>query len=939
MINREEFEEGITNFHLAKNTSAFVQEEAPAPDSEGVQVASVSGGISREVMNLLNKSSANLVRKRPTKSATESVTLKQVEEQIEAMVGKESINAAESPINRGSIDQIMETAEDENDVKKLIESAATFETQNTPRTFKDIEGDFSSAQDVLDELQPVLKGKQSGLLTDRQLYGVRSLMTTSSDKTVELAEKIAAGDHTPQLLLEYQNSIATYNVLSKYAKGQATEIARALNSQKMVAKAMKIDSLRGMDDAVESSSMGGGEQSIIKSAKNVTARAKKHGNNKAVADGTGFNWLHDPVRVAVEYWKNNILSGWETHAVNITSVAVANTWDNFVIRPVAAGIGSFRQGVHEAVTGAPAKNFDRVYASEILGTIAGSTAGIRGSLDIMTRTLMTGESAFGAGKAEYGGALHKFSRDMGLGKFGEAAADVQSMSFRLLRAEDDVMRGLAFSQQLYALAFRDGSMKGLSGEALLSHANKMIDDPPAEMYDAAADFATKVTFTNTDTKGVIGQMAQHIRGMTGAIPALQFLVPFVNTPSNLLQYAVETSALAPISSKLWKEVQQGGAAKDVALAKMTTGVALTLGLWQLFEAGHVTGKGPEDFKAREMLEREGWKPYAIVSPDGNHYGIERLEPFSTSISMAVGYLNKAKYAKTEEEALKWFTHGVLAMSENTMDSIWMKGINDFYKAFDSENQLKSWASNMASGMVPYSATLKSVKRVMDPVERKVSKDEFVNDMDYQLSQRIKANTPYLSEYVRPARYWDGEVIEPGSKGFAYAVNPVKMGNFAKSDVANRELLKNGVFPKDPSPIFNMGPTKFSLLELDETGQLYDTYIKHVGLGRRLMVEKIIDKGGYGSLSEGPNGYKWRLLTKGIDGGKAIGTKSFLQWLEKEVDQNPKLAGTITKQFGADPKLFIKSLYASDLAGEETEVKTKSIGVPTRKQHEIPRMNK
>jgi len=941
MINRDEFEDGLQSLNLGRQALAVAaaeDEQGEVPEEgkplmmAGVGRSALRAVFPKEARSLLSKSSADLVSARPEAARTTATSITDAEKSaVESQATK--------LVDSSNVTNVMESVQGQDDLTSLIEKAATFESQDSPRTFKDIAGDFESVQDVLDELEPVLKGQQSGLLTDRQLYGIRSLTASAAESAESLARQIASGNATPQTLLEFQNARATYRVLDGYAKGNAREVARALNQQKMVAKAVNTNSLQAMDDTIEKSSSGGGDIAIKRDAENLVSRIDRLGADKGMQNNFSMG---DPFRIAVEYFKNNILSGWETHAVNISSVAVTNLWENTIIRPTAAGIGAARQ----KLGGEP--NIDRVRSSEIVGSLMGSYVGIKGTLRIMSKTLITGESAFGAGKAEYGGAMHKFARDMesltgssAVGKAGNVAADINSLSFRFLRAEDDAMRGIAFTQQLYSLAARDAELQGLTGDAAFKHMNNLIDNPTAQMYDDAAEYAQKITFTNTDTKGLVGIMAQNVRALVGNVPALQFIVPFVNTPSNLLQYAIETSILAPVSSKLWKEVAAGGASKDMALAKMTTGVGLTAVLWSLYESGKITGSGPEDLKAKEMLKREGWQPNAYVFADGKVAGLERFDPFSMtpSIALAVDALDKAKYAATEEEAKKWFVKATLAMSENVMDSVWMKGIDDFYNAFDNESMLENYFSNLAANMVPYSGSLRSIKKMTDNKGRAVSKDKFVNDFGYQLQQRVMANLPIMSQYVRPKRYWDGKVIVPDNEGFAYAVSPVRPGDLAKGDKANRELFENGIFPGEPSSIITLGPVQFSLLEFDEDARIYDMYIQEVGKARRELVEAAMKNSLYQRQEAGPNGWKWTILEKAISASTKAGLANFIKKLEKEVAEDPELAATIQAKFSMNPLSFVRQLYdATKPNSPSSELKTKVKGQRTRKPLEIPRMN-
>lgn len=929
MINEEDFTNSVSQFRVGKSSMNLSEEIKPPEqepqlaESEEVQVA----GLGKSTSNLFKKLSAKTsdsimdahtskLNKVPEMSLEEAETLVQ---------GFNYSKNSGRPIDESNIGSIFNSIESSEDLNRLIDIAGTAEEKFSKQTFDDIAKD----SDVFKDLAPILKGTQEGLFTPKQQYGMRRLLSTTGERSVDLARRIAAGDSTPELLLEYKQTFSAFESLYQMAKGNARETARALNQQKMLAKTLNSKNIREMKAALEISGANPEGDAITTSAKNLVSRLDKGSTVPEAISYVLDKKLNLYTRGAVELWKNNILSGLGTHATNLSSVAVANLWENFAIRPVAWAIGKGRS----AITG----NQDRIYSSEFIYQQAGAYVGFRSSWGMFVDAFKSGGSKFGsAGKMEDTGAIRQIARDVtGGSQAGETFADVSTLSFRLLLAEDDAMRGIVFTSELYALAAREGRMKGLTGKELLEYADKTIDNPSSKMYDMAIDEAARKTFTKGDLKGAVGAMAKYTRAMTGQVPALQFILPFVNTPANLLQYGMDTSILAAVSPRLWKEVTEGGAKADIALAKISTGTSLSIAVWQMYESGMISGSGPEDYSLRQQLEKEGWKPNAIKSPSGKWFQIKRMEPFSTSMALVAEMFDKAKYAPDEATAKHNMAYAMLTLAETSFDSSWLSNVNDFMSAVGDPKKWKTFQSNFAASLVPYSAAVRTVEQVIDPIQAKVSDDERVNRSMLDVTvDRAKSNTPGLSDTLRPARYWDGTVITPSQGGFAFALNPIKEGAEGAGDLVNREMIRNGVSAREPSSVVRVGYTSFSLLDL--TGgkdYLYDAYIVSVGKARREVLTKVVDNNKYSKLVEGPNGERFSILQRAL--GKAD-KKGFIDFLKNDLlaklDSDPELNKRAEAIFLADPKSFIKDLIKE--AGQ-FDLNVKQIFTPRREPIELP----
>jgi hypothetical protein len=134
---------------------------------------------------------------------------------------------------------------------------------------------------------------------------------------------------------------------------------------------------------------------------------------------------------------------------------------------------------------------------------------------------------------------------------------------------------------------------------------ELVENPPEDLRLAATDAALYQTFTNKT-----GAFADSLRKMADADPSgfSRVLLPFIRTPSNIMKFTFERTPLAPLMSQVRADMAAGGARKDLALARMSTGSAMMLAAADLTMAGAITGKGPGNPSRRSAMQRQGWQP-------------------------------------------------------------------------------------------------------------------------------------------------------------------------------------------------------------------------------------------------------------------------------------------------------------------------------------------
>ena len=945
-MKREDFQQGLMDYDMAQISTSLSQEAeaqpapvegeaAPASPPEGdkpVQVAgmgrsALKGLFGDEMGDLVGKNAHTLVHNKPPKPKPRTPT-------PEEMADTLNVYAMDKNVPTGFVGPMpLSQMSTPDEIGQLVENMGMQKLQagDSPRSWDELQARTSNINKVMEELRPITEGRQGGVLSDVQMTGVSRLVATAYDDVSTYSKMINSGDATPEILLRLQNAKATYELMHAFMQGNKSEVARSLNSIKLMSTALDGKDMKAYERLV------GGEQgsklteTIKQYAQVISDKVDSTGDI-----GKALKWSYDHMgngtRIAVEYWKNNQLSGMGTHVVNNASIATYNLYENIAVKPLAAGIGRIRAG------GGAGK--DRVYGSEVVAPLYSAYAGLRGSMGLFFDSLVSNKSAFKhADKVESQGQLAKA---LGPSTAGRAADVALTGSFRVLSATDDAWRGVTFVQELYDLSSRQASREGLTGKAHIKRMNELIEDPPYEMYEASSLKASQMTFTDIETRGSIAHMSKAMRVMVGEVPSLQFIIPYINTPSRLLHVASEMSVLAPFSKRLREDFKAGGAKADIAIAKMISGMGMTVLWWQLYESGLMTGGGPDDFAAQDMLKKEGWQPLAIQGGEGKMYGMERMDPFGQSIKISeavgtvLGYFDKAKYAANPEDKERNMALAMLHLTQYQLDPTWMGQAKDFLGAFEGTVQMEKFAARTLSGFVPYHAGIKSYREATGSGSKpQVANDKIISDVWDMTKRFAVGNMPEgwraQDTFVRPKRWWDGTVALPQQGGFAHAALPWGPTSPKAEDPRNKALFENRIVPREPSSLLTFGPMTFSLLQLDPTEQIYDMYIKSVGEGRVEALDKVMGKSRYEDAEGGPNGVKAVMLRKGIASGTKIGLKNFLKDLELAVERNPDLYDHLAQEFGSDPKDFIKSAYESI----DGELKGAKKAVPTREKLEYP----
>ncbi|WP_140872754.1 hypothetical protein [Sphingomonas oligophenolica] len=468
---------------------------------------------------------------------------------------------------------------------------------------------------------------------------------------------------------------------------------------------------------------------------------------------------------AVELYINSLLSGPQTHAVNILS----NTLTALAQVPehaVAAGVGAIRRAIPNQ------RKTDAVLFSELGARATGLLQGTREGMREAARSFVTGHSSDPITKVETE-QMHAIG-----GKLGS----VIRTPTRLLSAEDELFKGIARRMELSGLAVRKARSEGLKGDAAKARAAELASNPSDGMLQRAMDYGRYVTFqrplpTDSFAAGVSRGTQRH--------PIAKLLLPFIRTPVNLLSFAAERSPIAPMMRQWRKEVAAGGASRDLALARMMVGTGFGAAMYEMALAGKITGGGPADDNARRLMLADGWQPYSLKVGD-RYYSYTRLDPFSTTIGTVADIADMGEHM-TDKQREHSAMLVAAAVVNNLSSKTWLSGLSAGLEAVnDPDRYLQSFLSRTAGGIaVPN--VVAQMARVNDPILR-----EARGPID-----RIRSRIPGLSSSLPPALDVFGKPITAEGGLGPDIISPIWTSTARRDPVVN-DMIANGVTLGQPS---------------------------------------------------------------------------------------------------------------------------------------------
>ena len=395
---------------------------------------------------------------------------------------------------------------------------------------------------------------------------------------------------------------------------------------------------------------------------------------------------------------------------------------------------------------------------------------------------------------------------------------------------DDLFKLVNHRAELYAQASRIAQREVADGaptEGVAARIAALVDDPTPELLDAARRAAEERTFTTPPGTGArIALSARRAMNEATPLPIGTMLLPFVNTPANILGFTFRRTPLAPLFKKYRDAVAAGGAEADLANAQMAMGTFTLLLMMDMAQSGQITGAEPVEASQRELWRRAGIQPYSVKVGD-KWVGYNRVEPLGTvmSIGADLGQLWSETPFESDDERQadlgEAFAGSAGAIGSMSLNKTYLTSVGGLVEYLSDPTRYGEGYLSGLIGPVFAPNIVRDIERIQDPYLR-----EGANIVD-----RVRSRIPGASESL-PIRVdlWGDPVENVSDMGPVYdAVIPIPIRG-DKVQPIDRELLRLRADISMPSKEITYDGVKVGLRNRPD---IYNDYVRTAAQGVRL----------------------------------------------------------------------------------------------------------
>tara|TARA_B100001094_G_scaffold9691_1_gene8658 strand:+ start:8354 stop:13219 length:4866 start_codon:yes stop_codon:yes gene_type:complete len=630
-----------------------------------------------------------------------------------------------------------------------------------------------------------------------------------------------------------------------------------------------------------------GDKPAMKKLRRITKQLQAaSGNPEALRKMAQEGPIIKGLRVSNEIFINSILSGPETHAVNILSTAL-----NTVARPLeqiaGAGSISFR------------KNMDIGFIKSLISNRSNftfnpqfdATAAMRGAKELIYLTQSISDSlkmAKAAFRIEDNiinpGAMVQDASRFNVRMDGEGLlpniintfGTIQRLPSRFLLAEDEFFKSMNFRAYVKASAWENGVNKGLDGKQLKAYIQDQFDKTIgivnegsmkntksieiAELYEKAQQYAAETTFTADLPQGSFGAGLQKF----ASHPVGRIVFPFVRTPLNIFKAQVRRT---PGVNLLLQEYRQALRSSDPSVAARARGEMVVGGaVWSVagiaayainddFSELALTGGGPSDYDLLNQKKATGWQPYSfrfllkdengqvIMGKDGKprykYVSFKRLDPWSSFLMMSADAAAITGQL-SQQDRDDFGVAAAVALGRNITNKTYLQGVVEISDLLQKPHKLESWLARRAAATVnPFSSLGRSASKALDPtiMDKRVRSGYEGIVVLRKFHNEFAATIPGYGAGMRPIRnFITGSLVEypPGyGPDIMNIMNPIKETNSVNHAVLTT-LVDIGA--KIPQPSDNLpfgkkldGSQELSGIKLDK--DQYADYVEEIAFAK------------------------------------------------------------------------------------------------------------
>jgi len=695
--------------------------------------------------------------------------------------------------------------------------------------------------------------RQALIAINRRSIAYKASLQQYGKEIIETFDN-AGGASNPSALAKFSSDLEEFTRFQQEVRGITGEKGRGLEAEKIAG--VTVDDL----DALAQIAKKGGQQNTEKLV-DIIRLGFGEGNLEGAAHMARMaemTTFQKSVYMIQEFWINSILSGAKTIATNVLAPSIVSTY-----RPLENMLGGAILRSDPVVTRG-VKELQELYSATTDAAIMAKKVFLSGEQQLDPRAT-TRDDAFARGSV---GAINSEVAGLDPSSGAGAAVDWLGRQIRIpsraIMATDEFIGQINYRAVSKARLSQEALANGVPSDqiaaAITSDFDRLVQDSQAftienirarglkeaqqagikdpvarEKYvgdyleknfdprlsSIAQEGLTRGREAAATTPPTPGSFSASAQRLVKDHPLLKFVVPFINTPVNLLKFAGKrvpnpmgmteavlnrslagTPAVEQLRTKLAREILSDNpqvAAEAVGRQAAGTGMALTF--MTFASQARLTGRGPSDKEQRDALVAAGWQPYSVRVGD-KWVSYLRMDPFATIAGTIADMYDTARLAPADEQNnLETAFMGVaIGLANNITNKSYLQGIHDFIAALSNpDRNLERTIGSYAGSIVP-NAFAQAVE---------VFGDDSIRDVN-GVVDRIRSRVPGLSDDLPPLRNFLGEPVKR-SQGFFFGLEELgPVGDIlsmisplayreTKDDVISTELvrLQHGFSPPDP----------------------------------------------------------------------------------------------------------------------------------------------
>lgn len=757
----------------------------------------------------------------------------------------------------------------------------------------------------------------------KRAIGYAFMLESHTRYVLKLAQdaKAASAGSSVDSLLKLKNAIEFNGELQFGVKALRNEQGRALGSNRIRIGNLEMPEWLAKDStdpAILRAELdkAGGAEALGKLADQIASVADGGFNLKGVTAIARASRGNPTFNMLIEYWMNALLGGPKTLVVNVLGPTI-----NSIYTPLETLVGSGFISSYAKSTGkAPGIVLEQQKVmKDLVSSLTELTQGGREAMSAVKKMGFSGEGLLTGRAGVVDPALSRdaitaakagVDPDSAAGSAIDWIGKIIRVPTRILSSSDEFVRQANYRARALGHFSNEALEKGLRGDAAAEHVMNQMDrmvwehqayssksvwqraqaqataEGAANVSERAQEIAKKLwdpklndlskRFLNYSgeiaftTPAPAGTVSNTIQRAVALHPYLRLVVPFVNTPLNLIRFTGDRvnplnpvrAALSTIFPTYAKSLENGRSRlladfvskdperKASAVGRMVMGTSISAYVYAKANDGTITGRGPSDPEQRKTLMEAGWQPYSIKTANG-YVSYARLDPLATVIGSMADIADYAKFAPLEDEHdMSQLANGVLvSMANNFTNKSYLTGVSNFIEMLEApDRKLPRFLQRMAGSFVPNylgqsvlptgDDEMRDVRSILDAVTNRIP----------GLSSSLPPERNALGEPVKRVKAAGAEAISRWVDLFQPVVYREVSDDVVKTEMAN---LRHGFTP----PKRTVSGMDLGELDLPSGQNAYDRWgeltgtLSISGLGLKDALRKEILSADYKKLSD------------------------------------------------------------------------------------------